>query len=133
VRSRARRGAASLLQSAGGRAPLRLLATSFIFLDTRAERPSLLEYTWETDLLRWSLLAVDSGTRLTLEHTVSEPDWLPRVAAGWHLCLDVAERLLDGSPVPPIRGEAAMSHGWERLHETYAELLQVDVAASSAD
>jgi uncharacterized protein YndB with AHSA1/START domain len=99
---------------------------------SRAERPSLLEYTWGTDLLRWSLVAVASGTRLTLEHTVSEPDWLPKVAAGWHLCLDVAERLLDGRPVPPIRGEAAMSYGWERLHETYAERLQVDVAAPPA-
>ena len=26
-----------------------------------------------------------------------------------------------------------MSHGWERLHETYAERLQVDVAAPPAD
>ncbi|GAA0570377.1 hypothetical protein [Actinomadura livida] len=25
-------------------------------------------------------------------------DRLPEVAAGWHICLDVAERLLDGNP-----------------------------------
>jgi hypothetical protein len=51
---------------------------------------------------------------------------LPKVAAGWHLCLDVAERLLDGRPIGPIRGEDARNHGWEELHDAYAEKLERD-------
>jgi hypothetical protein len=47
----------------------------------------------------------------------------PKAAAGWHLCLDVAERLLDGDDVEPIRGQEAMAHGWQELHDQYAERL----------
>ena len=90
---------------------------------TRAERPRVLEYTLGTDLLRWELEPVGTGTRLNLRHTVGGPDWGPKVAAGWHLCLDVAERLLEGRPVAPIRGEDAMEHGWQELHDAYAERL----------
>jgi uncharacterized protein YndB with AHSA1/START domain len=84
------------------------------------ERPSVLEYTWGEDLLRWELAPIETGTRLTLRHTVEERDLLPKVAAGWHLCLDVAERLLDGEPIGPIRGSDAMNFGWDDLRAGYA-------------
>jgi uncharacterized protein YndB with AHSA1/START domain len=90
---------------------------------TRAERPRLLEYIWGADLLCWELAAIPSGTRLTLRHTVESLDWVPKVAAGWHLCLVVAGRLLDGAPTEPIRGQAAMAHGWAELRDAYAERL----------
>ena len=92
---------------------------------TRAERPHLLEYSWGEDLLRWELAPEGAGTRLTLRHTLADRDWLPKAAAGWHLCLDVAERFLDGQPVGPIRGRDAMNHGWQELHGAYAERLGV--------
>jgi uncharacterized protein YndB with AHSA1/START domain len=92
---------------------------------TRAVPPRMLEYTLGTDIVLWELERAGDGTRLTLSHTVAGPDWVPKVAAGWHLCLDVAERLLDGSPVTPIRGEDAMEHGWPALHDAYAERLGV--------
>jgi uncharacterized protein YndB with AHSA1/START domain len=91
----------------------------------RADRPVLLEYTLGTDLLRWELAATNAGTRLTLRHTVTDEDWLAKVAAGWHLCLDVAERLLDGRPVAPIRGADALNHGWDALRVAYREKLAV--------
>jgi uncharacterized protein YndB with AHSA1/START domain len=90
---------------------------------TRAERPALLEYTWDKDLLRWELAPTPAGTRLTLCHTVERRDTAPMMAAGWHLCLDVADDLLAGKEVRPIRGKAAMDHGWERLRDGYAETL----------
>ncbi|MFF4991839.1 hypothetical protein ACFY19_31980 [Streptosporangium saharense] len=49
---------------------------------------------------------------------------MPEVAAGWHLCFDVAERLLDGYPVGPIRGRKARDHGREGLREIYARQLE---------
>ncbi|RLP87694.1 SRPBCC family protein [Micromonospora sp. BL4] len=88
-----------------------------------AEPPHLLEYIWGDDLLRWELSPLDSGTRLTLRHTVADPGVLPMVAAGWHLCLDVADRLLDGDPVGPIRGAEALDFGWSELRDTYADRL----------
>jgi uncharacterized protein YndB with AHSA1/START domain len=92
----------------------------------RVEAPTLLEYTWGADTLRWELAAVGTGTRLTLRHTIDNREWVPKVAAGWHICLDVAERLLDGRPVGPIRGSQALDHGWEKLHDGYAQKLGVN-------
>jgi uncharacterized protein YndB with AHSA1/START domain len=89
----------------------------------RAEPPHLLVYSWGKDLLRWELAATPAGTRLTLSHTLEDRDWLPKVAAGWHLCLDVAEHLLDGEPMGPIRGSDAKKYGWDELHDAYAAKL----------
>lgn len=91
----------------------------------RAEPPTLLEYTWGSDLLRWELAPIDRGTRLTLRHTVQDRAWVPKVAAGWHLCLAVAEHLLDGRPVGPIRGENARNYGWDALQSAYAQKLGI--------
>ena len=63
---------------------------------TTAQPPTLLEYTWGEDHLRWELAPTPTGTRLTLRHTLADQDFVPKVAAGWHLCLVVAGRLLDG-------------------------------------
>lgn len=89
----------------------------------RADRPNLLEYTWGDDLLRWELTATGDGTTLTLRHRVGRPGLAPMTAAGWHLCLDVAARLLDGDPVGPIRGAEAKDFGWAELRDAYAERL----------
>lgn len=92
---------------------------------TRAEPPSLLEYTWGTDVLRWELAPTGSGTELTLRHTVGDAGMLSKAAAGWHLCLVVADHLLDDDPIEPIRGQAAMDYGWRELDEAYAARLDV--------
>jgi uncharacterized protein YndB with AHSA1/START domain len=92
---------------------------------TTADAPTLLEYTVGSDIVRWELAPAGDGTRLTLRHTVEDREWLPKVAAGWHLCFDVAERLLDGRPIGPIRGQEAMEYGWQDLHDRYAEQLGV--------
>jgi uncharacterized protein YndB with AHSA1/START domain len=87
----------------------------------RADPPVLLEYSWGADRLRWELAPAGAGTRLTLRHTLAEPGQDAMVAAGWHLCLAVLQRLLDDEPVGVIRGRAALEHGWERLRDGYAE------------
>jgi uncharacterized protein YndB with AHSA1/START domain len=87
----------------------------------RAERPAVLEYTWGDDRLRWELEPAGTGTRLTLHHTLADPGTRAMVAAGWHLCTEVLRRLLDGDPVPVIRGRAAMEFGFEELRSGYAE------------
>jgi uncharacterized protein YndB with AHSA1/START domain len=96
---------------------------------TRSEPPRLLEYTLGEDVLRWELAPAGDGTELTLRHTVAGADWMPKVAAGWHLCLLVAEHLLDGDPIGPIRGRAAMDYGWQALNDAYAEALGAQPSA----
>ena len=92
----------------------------------RATPPNLLEYTWGEDVLTWELTPIAAGTRLTLRHRVGGLEWLSRVAAGWHLCIVVMERMLDGSPIGPIVGRAARDYGWERLDHKYAAKLGVE-------
>jgi uncharacterized protein YndB with AHSA1/START domain len=97
---------------------------------SRAERPTLLEFTWGTDLLRWELVASGSGTRLTLHHTVNDREWLSKVAAGWHICLAVAERYLEGNPVGRIVADNALNYGWTDLEHAYAARLSQEQPVS---
>lgn len=90
---------------------------------TRADPPAVLEYSWGGDVLRWELARTDGGTRLTLRHRVGSREDLARAGAGWHLCLDVLGHLLDGDPVPPVRGQDALRHGWTELHDQYVAQL----------
>ena len=85
----------------------------------RAEPPDVLEYTWGGDVLCWQ----PTGSRLVLRHTIADREQAPAMAAGWHLCLAVLQRLLDGDPVGPIVGEDAMKYGWDDLREQYAKVL----------
>jgi uncharacterized protein YndB with AHSA1/START domain len=91
-----------------------------------ADRPRLLEHSWATDLLAWHLPPLASGCRLTLHHTLADDSMASAVAAGWHVCLDVAASILDGHPTPPLRGAEAFKHGWSDLNERYAEALGVE-------
>ena len=95
----------------------------------RADPPTLLEHTWGGDTVRWELEPTDAGTRLTLHHSVETPDYVPKVAAGWHICLVVMDRLLAGDPLPPVVGDDAKDHGWQDLHDRYAAELGIEVEA----
>jgi len=59
-----------------------------------------------------------------LRHAVDDPDWLPKLAAGWHLCLVVADGLMAGRDMPSMAGERAMDHGWQDLHDAYERALE---------
>jgi uncharacterized protein YndB with AHSA1/START domain len=93
----------------------------------RADPPVILEYTWDEDVLRWELEPTAAGTRLTLRHSVAEKEWLPRVAGGWHICLDVADLSMSGRPVGRIVAEEAKQYGWQELHDSYAARLGLPV------
>ncbi|WP_159586495.1 SRPBCC domain-containing protein [Chelativorans xinjiangense] len=88
-----------------------------------AEPARLLRYSWGDDVLTWELEPEGDGTRLTLRHLTKTPEYIARFAGGWHLCIDVLDRFLDGRPVGPIVGGAAIDYGWQDLHDAYANIL----------
>jgi uncharacterized protein YndB with AHSA1/START domain len=93
---------------------------------TRAEAPRLLEYNWGGSDIRWELEAVEDGTRLTLWHNIDRR-FIAMGAAGWHICLEVLDHFLSGTPLGRVVGPAAMQvDGWQRLHRDYATQLGVD-------
>jgi uncharacterized protein YndB with AHSA1/START domain len=91
-----------------------------------ANPPYLLEHSWANDALAWMLDPIGESTRLTLRHTLSDASMASAVAAGWHLCLDVADAALTGRTTTPVRGREAMNHGWADLNERYAAQLGVE-------
>src|SRR5574340_173863 len=94
-------------------------------LPTRADGPTLLEHAWGDDVLRWDLLETGSGTLLTLRHTLDDKNTAAMMAAGWHMCLDVAEGYLAGNGIGPIVGSDALNYGWSDLNRQYAAKLGV--------
>jgi len=93
----------------------------------RAEAPRLLEYSWGGGDLRWELEPLGSGTRLTLWHNIDRR-FISWGAAGWHICLDVLDRLLGGQPIGRIAGpETIQFEGWQRLNAEYARQFGKDI------
>jgi uncharacterized protein YndB with AHSA1/START domain len=89
---------------------------------TRADAPKVLEY----DDTRWELEAVGGGTRLTLWHNIDRR-FISWGAAGWHICFDVLDRLLSGTPIGRIAGGDAMNLGdWQRLTVEYAKQFGIE-------
>lgn len=89
---------------------------------TRADAPKLLEYN-DT---RWELEALGGGTRLTLWATIDRR-FISMGAAGWHICFDVLDHLLSGTPMGRIAGGGAMKFGgWQRLNAEYAKQFGVE-------
>ncbi|HKW02314.1 MAG TPA: SRPBCC family protein [Vicinamibacterales bacterium] len=94
---------------------------------TRADAPHVLEYNWGGFDMRWKLEAAGGGTRLTLWTNIDRR-YMAMGAAGWHVCFDVLERLLDGHPVGRIVGPDAMKFsGWQRLHVEYAKQFGMEL------
>jgi hypothetical protein len=87
---------------------------------TRADAPKLLEYRWGDNEIRWQLEPLGGGTRLTLWHNIDRR-FISMGAAGWHICIDVLDRLLADEPLGRIVGGEAMKFDWPRLNTEYAK------------
>jgi uncharacterized protein YndB with AHSA1/START domain len=90
---------------------------------TRAEAPKVLEH----DDIRWELEAMGAGTRLTLWANINR-NFISMGASGWHVCFEVLDHLLGGTPLGRIAGPEAMQvSGWQRLNAEYAKELGVEL------
>ena len=89
---------------------------------TRAEAPNVLEY----NDIRWKLEAFGDGTRLTLWHNIAHR-FVAWGAAGWHICFDVLDHLLSGTPIGRIAGSDPIRLGaWQRLNAEYARRFGIE-------
>ncbi len=93
---------------------------------TCADAPRVLEYNWGDFDMRWELEATGLGTRLTLWTTIDRR-FISWSAAGWHICFDVLDHLLSGTPLGRIVGNEAMKFGdWQRLNAEYARQFGIE-------
>lgn len=86
--------------------------------------PKLLEFRWGTDTLRFEIAPDQAGVVLTLLDTFDEVGKAARDAAGWHVCLDALELLLDGRSPTGSSGER-----WEPVHAGYVERLGAEASS----
>jgi len=92
----------------------------------RADAPTLLEYSWGGNDLRWELEPLGGGTRLTLWHNIDRR-FIAWGAAGWHICFDVLDRFLAGEPIGRMVGtDAVQFGGWQKLNAEYAQQFGVE-------
>lgn len=89
----------------------------------RCEPPAVLEYTWGTDVLRWTIEPTDGGCVLSLEHTFAEQGKAARDGAGWHACLDALEARVDG------RDAIDTSAVWSVVHPGYVSDFGPDASS----
>ena len=92
----------------------------------RADAPKVLIYTWGGRDVRWELEALGGGTRMTLWANIDRR-FIAMGAAGWHVCFDVLDHHLSGTPIGRIvAGDALQFAGWRRLHAEYARQFGVE-------
>lgn len=104
----------------GGKIKFDMQDGTFEEMDILELRPlSVLEYTWGEDRVRFELYPEEpGGCRLVLIEKIGKlTDHTPKDLAGWHVCLDAIEALLDGATVPPHEER------WTELHVRYAQAV----------
>jgi uncharacterized protein YndB with AHSA1/START domain len=78
---------------------------------------SVLEYTWGDDQVRFELYPEAEGCRLVLIEKIKRiTAHTPRDLAGWHVCLDVIEAMLEGRTLESRQDE------WKKCYEKYVQL-----------
>jgi uncharacterized protein YndB with AHSA1/START domain len=65
------------------------------------EPPEVFEWTWDTDVLRWELRPTDAGTHLVFTTWLgdTDPTSVANAAAGYHVCLQQLQELVDTGTV----------------------------------
>lgn len=85
--------------------------------------PRLLAYTWAGELLRWRLTPDGDGCLLVFTDTMADRGKAARDGAGWHVCLEHLDALLDRTPPPS-------GDRWKQCYDAYAESFGPEVATA---
>lgn len=81
------------------------------------KRFSVLEFDWFGDTVRFELHPKKDGCLLILKETLNSiTEQTKKDLAGWHVCLDVIQALLDG-------GTIQREEEWKKWYEKYAVVI----------
>ncbi|MEK4490679.1 SRPBCC family protein [Paenibacillus sp. FSL L8-0493] len=85
---------------------------------TELQHQSTFEFTWAEDLIRFELYPNSEGCLLILNETLQTlTPHTPRDLAGWHVCLEVIQHLLEGTTLESRKDE------WNKWYEHYREAI----------
>ena len=88
--------------------------------------PSVLEFTWGDDTLRFELRADGDGTVLDLVDVLEDVGKGARDGAGWHVCLDALEQHLRGEPTRTQDMDV-----WRPVHDAYVKSFPPEASTIS--
>ncbi|MDH3205790.1 MAG: SRPBCC family protein [Gemmatimonadota bacterium] len=86
------------------------------------DEPRLLEFRWGAHVLKFELEPDGSGCRFRLSETIEDPSWGARNAAGWEMCLDNLDLVLEGGAILKFAVEvwrAKFRHYVKKFEATY--------------
>lgn len=85
--------------------------------------PTVLEFTWDKDLVRFNLSENSDGSaHLVFKEYIKEvTDQTARDIAGWHVCLDAIRAVLEEQ-------EFDRKHRWKKVYETYKKEMEKFIA-----
>jgi uncharacterized protein YndB with AHSA1/START domain len=78
------------------------------------EPPTLFEWQWDTDLLRFELTPTATGTNLVFTTWIGATPGVEQTAAGYHICFDQLVGLVDEG-----RGGSVTDHDPDELEAVY--------------
>lgn len=85
---------------------------------TEVKVPTVWEFTWDKNLIRFNLSENPEGTHLVLKEYMKEvTEHTARDIAGWHVCLDVIGLLLANEPIEDRQEE------WNKVYPQYKKQL----------
>jgi uncharacterized protein YndB with AHSA1/START domain len=89
---------------------------------TALEPPVLIEWLWSSDftpdqLMSWRIQPEGEGSRLIVRQRIVDESLIGRTAAGWHVCLDRMQAILDGRPADEHMAR------WPELFDRYKSVL----------
>ena len=80
---------------------------------------SIFEFTWDKDVVRFELYPQQVGCKLVLTEKIKTiTNQTKKDLAGWHVCLDVIQALLDGTVI-------ARDEEWKKWFEKYDEAVAI--------
>ncbi|MEC1177044.1 SRPBCC family protein [Metasolibacillus meyeri] len=106
-----------------GKMHFHMLDGTDAFVDMRItdyEEPKLFAFEWDKDHVRFELQLSEASTVLTLTETLQElTAHTPKDLAGWHICLQLFEGVLQG-----VSEQEFPMKDWEKYYGEYMELLK---------
>ncbi len=80
------------------------------------EPPRLLEFRWGKNFIRCELIAEENGCKFLFSDTFDDPSTGARSAAGWEMCLENMDVLLEGGAVAKFAWDV-----WQEKFDHYVE------------
>jgi uncharacterized protein YndB with AHSA1/START domain len=83
------------------------------------DEPRLLEFRWGTHFLKYELAPDGSGCRFRLSESFEDPSWGARNAAGWEMCLENLDLILEGGALVKFAADV-----WQAKFKRYVEKFE---------